>query len=159
MLVTIYDYTVKTAAGTDTSLREFEGNVLLIVNTASRCGFTSQFEGLEALYQDYRDRGFTVLGFPSNQFGQQDPGTNDEIQQFCKVNYGVTFPVMAKIDVNGPDADPLYDFLKSEKSGENGDDIEWNFAKFLIDRSGHVVARYAPATTPESIAPDIEAIL
>lgn len=157
--MTIHDFTVKTAAGDDKALRDFEGNVLLIVNTASKCGFTPQFEGLEALYQQYRDRGLTVIGFPSNQFKQQDPGTNEEIQEFCRVNYGVTFPVMAKIDVNGPGADPLYTHLKAEKPGENGDDIEWNFAKFLVDRNGNVVRRYAPNVTPADLAPDIEALL
>jgi glutathione peroxidase len=157
--MTVHDFTVTTATGDDKALRDFDGDVLLIVNTASKCGFTPQFEGLEALYQRYKDRGFTVIGFPSNQFKQQDPGTNDEIQEFCKINYGVTFPVMAKIDVNGPEADPLYAFLTSEKAGENGDDIEWNFAKFLIDRDGTVVRRYAPKVTPEDLAPDVEALL
>lgn len=157
--MTVHDFTVKTAAGDDKALRDFKGDVLLIVNTASRCGFTPQFEGLEALYQQYKDRGFTVIGFPSNQFKQQDPGTNEEIQEFCKVNYGVTFPVMAKIDVNGHDADPLYEFLKAEKPGETGGDIEWNFAKFLIDRNGKVIHRYAPKVEPADLAPDVEALL
>jgi glutathione peroxidase len=157
--MSIYDFTVKTATGTDKTLRDHEGEVLLIVNTASKCGFTPQFEGLEALYQTYKDRGLTILGFPCNQFKQQDPGTNEDIQEFCKVNYGVTFPVMAKIDVNGPDEDPLYTFLKNEKAGPDSDDIEWNFAKFLIDRQGNVVRRYQPNATPESLVPDIEALL
>jgi glutathione peroxidase len=157
--MSIYDFTVKTATGTDKTLRDHEGEVLLIVNTASKCGFTPQFEGLEALYQTYKDRGLTILGFPCNQFKQQDPGTNEDIQEFCKVNYGVTFPVMAKIDVNGPDEDPLYTFLKKEQGGLIGDAIKWNFTKFLIDRSGNVVKRYDSTKTPESIAPDIEALL
>lgn len=153
--MTVYDFTVKTSAGEEKSLRDFEGDVLLIVNTASKCGFTPQFEGLESLYQAYKDRGFAIIGFPSNQFGEQDPGTNDEIQQFCKINYGVTFPVMAKVDVNGPNEDPLYTFLKQQQGG----DIGWNFTKFLIDRNGAVVNRYEPGDTPESIAPDIGSLL
>lgn len=153
--MTVHDFTVKTASGDDASLGDYQGDVLLIVNTASKCGFTPQFEGLETLYQRYKDKGLTVLGFPSNQFKQQDPGTNAEIQEFCKINYGVTFPVMAKIDVNGEEEDPLYTHLKAQR----GDDIEWNFTKFLVDREGQVVNRYPSATTPEEIAPDVEALL
>ncbi len=153
--MTVHDFTVKTASGDDVSLGDYKGDVLLIVNTASKCGFTPQFEGLEALYQKYKAQGLTVLGFPSNQFKQQDPGTNEEIQEFCKINYGVTFPVMAKIDVNGADEDPLYTHLKDQK----GDDIEWNFTKFLVDRDGNVVNRYPSATTPEEVAPDVEKLL
>jgi glutathione peroxidase len=159
LLTSIHDFTVKTASGTDISLRDYEGDVVLIVNTASKCGFTPQFEGLEALYQTYRDKGFTVIGFPCNQFKNQDPGTNDEIQEFCQVNFGVTFPLMAKIDVNGANEDPLYTFLKKEKGGLVGDAIKWNFTKFLIDRSGNVVKRYDPTKPPESMAPDIETLL
>ena len=153
--MTVHDFTVKTASGDDVSLGDYKGDVLLIVNTASKCGFTPQFEGLEALYQKYKDQGLTVLGFPSNQFKQQDPGTNEEIQEFCRINYGVTFPVMAKIDVNGADEDPLYTHLKAQE----GDDIEWNFTKFLVDHDGKVVNRYPSATTPEEVAPDVEALL
>ena len=157
--MTVHDFTVKTASGDDVSLNDYAGDVLLIVNTASKCGFTSQFEGLENLYQQYKDQGLTVIGFPSNQFKNQDPGTNDEIQEFCKLNYGVTFPVMAKIDVNGENEDPLYTFLKKEKGGLMGDAIKWNFTKFLVDRNGEVVKRYDSKKTPESIAPDIEELL
>lgn len=157
--MTVHDFTVKAASGDDVSLNDYKDDVLLIVNTASKCGFTPQFEGLEGLYQQYKDRNFAVIGFPSNQFKNQDPGTNDEIQEFCKLNYGVTFPVMAKIDVNGENADPLYTFLKKEKGGLLGDAIKWNFAKFLVDRDGNVVKRYDSTKTPESIAADIEAIL
>lgn len=157
--MTVHDFTVSTASGDDVSLSDYEGDVLLIVNTASKCGFTPQFEGLETLYKQYKDREFTVIGFPSNQFKNQDPGTNDEIQEFCKLNYGVTFPVMAKIDVNGENADPLYTFLKTEQGGLMGDAIKWNFTKFLVDREGNVVKRYDSTKTPESIAPDIEALL
>ena len=157
--MTVFDFTVRAANGDDVSLSDYKGDVLLIVNTASKCGFTPQFEGLEALYQQYKDQGLTVIGFPSNQFKNQDPGTNDEIQEFCKLNYGVTFPVMAKIDVNGENADPLYTFLKKEKGGIMGDAIKWNFTKFLVDRDGNVVKRYDSTKTPESLAPDIEALL
>lgn len=157
--MTVFDFTVRAANGDDVSLSDYKGDVLLIVNTASKCGFTPQFEGLEALYQQYKDQGLTVIGFPSNQFKNQDPGTNDEIQEFCKLNYGVTFPVMAKIDVNGGNADPLYTFLKKEKGGIMGDAIKWNFTKFLVDRDGNVVKRYDSTKTPESLAPDIEALL
>jgi len=157
--MTVYDFTVKTASNDDADLRDFEGDVLLIVNTASKCGSTPQYAGLEDLYKQYKDRGFSVIGFPSNQFKNQDPGTNDEIQEFCRVNYGVTFPVMAKIDVNGANEDPLYTYLKQQESGPEGSDIGWNFTKFLVDRSGNVVKRFETKEEPESIAPDIEAIL
>ena len=131
-----------------------------MVNTASKCGFTPQYEGLEALYQRFADRGFEVLGFPCNQFGAQEPGDADEIAQFCKVNFGVTFPLMEKVDVNGPDASPIFDWMKGEAKGLLGSKaIKWNFTKFLIDRDGQVVKRYAPTDRPESIAADIEALL
>ncbi|MBA4080769.1 MAG: glutathione peroxidase, partial [Erythrobacter sp.] len=136
------------------------GTVLLVVNTASKCGFTPQYDGLEKLYQAYKDRGFEVLGFPCNQFGAQEPGNAKEIEQFCKVNFGVTFPLMAKIDVNGPDASPLFDWMKNEKKGLMGTTaIKWNFTKFLIGRDGRVVKRYGPTDKPEAIARDIEALL
>ncbi len=135
------------------------GKVVLIVNTASKCGFTPQFEGLEKLYQAYKDQGLVVLGFPCNQFGGQEPGTESEIAQFCTTNYGVDFPMFAKIDVNGADQHPLYTFLKNAKGGIFGDAIKWNFAKFLIDREGNVVERYAPTTGPASVTGDIERLL
>lgn len=155
----IYDYTVRDSYGDEYPLSKHRGDVVLIVNTASKCGFTPQFEGLEKLYKDHKDKGFTVIGFPSNQFGAQDPGTNEEIRSFCKRNYGVTFPIMGKIDVNGEHAAPLYNFLKKEEGGILGDDIKWNFTKFLVDKYGNVVKRYAPTTTPEDIEEDIVKLL
>lgn len=155
----IYDFTVKDTYGDDFSLEILKGKVALIVNTASKCGFTPQFEGLEKLYQDYKDKDFIILGFPSNQFGQQDPGNNEEIRDFCQINYGVTFPIMEKIDVNGDNQEPLYTFLKSQQKGMLKEDIKWNFTKFLLDRDGNVVDRFAPQTEPESIAKDIEKLL
>jgi glutathione peroxidase len=140
-------------------LKQFEGKVLLIVNTASACGFTPQYKGLEALQKAYGSRGFSVLGFPCNQFGRQEPGNAAQIQQFCASNYAVSFPMFDKIDVNGDNAHALYKFLKSEKSGMLGPSIKWNFTKFLIDRSGKVVARHAPTTTPEALKKEIEALL
>jgi glutathione peroxidase len=159
-MTTIADFTVTTNRGQEIALGEKLGNVLLVVNTASKCGFTPQYDGLEKLYQTYKDRGFEVLGFPCNQFGAQEPGNADEIAEFCKVNFGVTFPLMAKIDVNGDNASPLFDWMKSEKKGLMGTTaIKWNFTKFLIDRQGNVVKRYAPTDKPESIARDIEKLL
>lgn len=155
----IYDFAVRDSFGDEYPLSKHRGEVLLIVNTASKCGFTPQFEGLEKLYKDHKDKGFTVIGFPSNQFGGQDPGTNEEIRGFCQLNYGVTFPMMAKIEVNGENAAPIYTFLKKEEGGILGDDIKWNFTKFLIDRYGNVVKRYAPTTTPEAIEDDILKLL
>jgi glutathione peroxidase len=133
--------------------------VLLIVNTASKCGFTPQFAGLEELFETYKDRGFTVLGFPCNQFGSQDPGSNDEITEFCQLNYGVSFPMFGKIEVNGSGAEPLFEHLKSAAPGTLGNRIKWNFTKFLVSREGEVVKRYAPTTKPEAIKADIEALL
>ncbi len=159
-MTTIADFTVTTNKGDPLDLKDKLGTVLLVVNTASKCGFTPQYDGLEKLYQQYKDRGFEVLGFPCNQFGAQEPGNAEEIDQFCKVNFGVTFPLMAKIDVNGPDASPLYDWMRSEKKGLMGTTaVKWNFTKFLIDRQGRVVKRYAPTGKPESIAKDIEKLL
>jgi glutathione peroxidase len=155
----IYDFTATSLAGEDVALKRFEGQVLLIVNTASACGFTPQYRGLEALQKEFGPRGFAVLGFPCNQFGSQEPGDASQIEQFCESNYAVTFPMFAKIDVNGGDAHPLYQFLKSEKSGLLGSSIKWNFTKFLVDRSGKVVARHAPTTTPEGLKKEIEALL
>ena len=155
----IYDFTAKSLQGEDVSLKRFAGQVLLIVNTASACGFTPQYKGLEKLQQAYGPRGFSVLGFPCNQFGRQEPGNAAQIQQFCTSNYAVSFPMFDKIDVNGDHAHPLYQYLKGAKSGLLGPSIKWNFTKFLIDRSGKVVARHAPTTTPEALTREIEALL
>jgi glutathione peroxidase len=155
----IYDFTAKSLAGEDLPLKRFEGQVLLIVNTASACGFTPQYRGLEALQNEFGPRGFSVLGFPCNQFGRQEPGEARQIEQFCATNYQITFPMFAKIEVNGVNAHPLYDYLKSAKSGLLGPSIKWNFTKFLVDRSGKVVARYAPSVTPERLKKEIEALL
>ena len=160
MAGSIYDFEVRQIDGEQVPLARFRGQVLLIVNTASHCGFTPQFGGLEDLYERYRDRGFAVLGFPSNQFGNQDPGSNDEIGAFCQKNYGVSFPMMSKIEVNGPGADPLYRWLVKEKPGLLGSTaIKWNFTKFLVGRDGAVIRRYAPLDAPATIARDIEAAL
>jgi glutathione peroxidase len=158
-MASIYDFSATSLAGEDTPLKRFEGKVLLIVNTASACGFTPQYKGLEALQQNFGARGFSVLGFPCNQFGRQEPGNAAEIGQFCSSNYAVSFPMFDKIDVNGDNAHPLYQYLKGEKSGLLGSSIKWNFTKFLIDRSGKVVGRYAPTATPASLTKDIEALL
>jgi glutathione peroxidase len=155
----IYDFTAKSLAGEDVSLKRFEGQVLLIVNTASACGFTPQYKGLEALQKLLGPRGFSVLGFPCNQFGSQEPGDARQIEQFCSSKYAVTFPMFGKIDVNGTGAHPLYQYLTSAKSGLLGPSIKWNFTKFLVDRSGKVVARYAPTARPESLTREIEALL
>jgi glutathione peroxidase len=155
----IYDFTATSLGGEDVSLNRFAGQVLLIVNTASACGFTPQYKGLEKLQQAYGPRGFSILGFPCNQFGHQEPGNAAQIQQFCASNYAVSFPMFDKIDVNGDHAHPLYQYLKSEKSGLLGPSIKWNFTKFLVDRSGKVVARHAPTTTPEALTKEIEALL
>ncbi len=157
--MSVHDFTVTAADGEPVSLSEYAGKALLIVNTASKCGLTPQYEGLEKLQHDFGGEEFTVLGFPCNQFAGQEPGSNEDIQQFCSVNYGVTFPVMAKIDVNGRNADPLYKFLKKAKPGLLGSTIKWNFTKFLVDAEGDVVKRYAPQDAPDTIAPDIEALL
>ena len=159
-MTNIADFTVITNRGEPLDLVEKQGSVLLVVNTASKCGFTPQYDGLEELYRRYGERGFEVLGFPCNQFGGQEPGDSDEIAQFCKVNFGVSFPLMAKVDVNGPGASPLFDWLKGEARGVLGSkDIKWNFTKFLIDRDGTVVKRYGPSDKPAAIAADIEALL
>ena len=155
----IYDFTATSLAGEDVPLKRYEGQVLLIVNTASACGFTPQYRGLEALHQELYPRGFAVLGFPCNQFGSQEPGDARQIEQFCTSNYAITFPMFAKIDVNGTGAHPLYQYLKSEKSGLLGSSIKWNFTKFLVNRSGKVVARHAPTATPEGLKKEIEALL
>ena len=160
MSASIYGFTVARLSGEEMSLDAYRGKVLLIVNTASRCGLTPQYAGLEALWQRFRERGLVVLGFPCNQFGAQEPGDAAEISEFCTTNYGVSFPMFAKIEVNGPHTHPLYAHLKSAEPGMLGTEaIKWNFTKFLVDRSGAVVRRYAPTTTPEQIADDIEAAL
>jgi len=157
---TAYDFDAVSIDGKPAPLAQQRGKVLLIVNTASKCGFTPQFEGLEKLWEKYRDRGLVVVGFPSNEFGHQDPGSNDEIASFCQLNYGVGFPMMAKVEVNGSNAHPLWKWLKGEKPGLLGiEAIKWNFTKFLIGRDGQVRKRYAPTDKPESIEKDIEAAL
>jgi glutathione peroxidase len=155
----VHDFSAKSLAGEDVPLKQFAGKVLLIVNTASKCGFTPQYRGLEALHRELSPRGFAVLGFPCNQFGGQEPGDAEQIEQFCASKYDVSFPMFEKIEVNGFAAHPLYNYLKSEKSGLLGSSIKWNFTKFLVDRSGKVVARFAPTATPEGIKKDIEALL
>jgi len=155
----VYEFTAKSLAGDDVPLKQFEGQVLLIVNTASKCGFTPQYEGLEELYREFSPRGFAVLGFPCNQFGGQEPGNAKEIAEFCESRYDVSFPMFGKIDVNGAGAHPLYNYLKSKKTGLLGSSIKWNFTKFLVDRSGKVVARHAPTATPQGLKKDIEALL
>jgi len=155
----IYDFMVRNAKGVEVPMKEYQGKVLLIVNTATGCGFTPQYEGLQTLYDRYRERGLEILDFPCNQFGHQAPGTEDEIQEFCTLKYKTTFPLFAKIDVNGPDADPLFTFLKKQKGGFLGNDIKWNFTKFLVSRDGTVVERYAPVTKPENIEGDILKLL
>ena len=155
-----YDFEVNRLNGDPVKLSEYHGKVLLIVNTASRCGFTPQYSGLEKLYGKFKERGLEILGFPCNQFGKQEPGNSDEIAEFCSVNYGVTFPMFEKIDVNGNDTHPLYRYLKGEARGVLGSEpIKWNFTKFLINREGEVVKRYGSTTKPEQIEADIEAAL
>lgn len=156
---TIYDFTVKNNAGEDVAMSDFKGRVLLIVNTASKCGFTKQYKGLEALHRKHADRGLTVLGFPCNQFGGQEPGTAAEIASFCELNFGVTFPLMAKIKVNGKEADPLYVFLKERAPGDVTSAIKWNFTKFLVSRDGLKITRHASADTPEALEKPIEVLL
>jgi len=156
-MASIYDFTVKDIKGKDVKLDQYRGKLMLVVNTASQCGFTPQYKGLEALYEKFHDKGLEVLGFPCNQFGGQEPGDEKEIAQFCEINYGVTFPLFAKVDVNGDHAAPVYRYLKSAKPGLLGSEaIKWNFTKFLVDRDGNVVKRYAPNDTPEAIAGDIQ---
>ena len=180
-MATIYDFKALNNKGLDFDFAQFEGKVLMIVNTASKCGFTPQYDGLEALYQKYKDQGFVIVGFPCDQFAHQEPGSDEEIAEFCRINHGVTFQLMRKIDVNGPNADPIFEYLKSaapaeeynglkakathtllkgiSKSVEKDSDILWNFTKFLINRDGTLVKRYAPTTTPEDIEKDIQGML
>ena len=177
--MTIHKFSATTADGATKSLDAYDGRVALIVNVASKCGFTPQYEGLEALYRDGRGRGLEILGFPCNQFGEQEPGTDAEIQEFCSANYGVTFPVFGKVEVNGPNADPLYAYLRAEAPGDFGpadgplyeyirstrpeslgtDEVKWNFTKFLVDRDGKVIRRFEPAVTPEEIKSEIDELL
>jgi glutathione peroxidase len=159
-MATIYDFSAKTLEGKTVSLADFKGNAMLIVNTASKCGFTPQYAGLEALYEKLHEQGLTILGFPCNQFGKQEPGSEEEIGAFCRMNYGVSFPMFAKIEVNGPNAHPLYEYLKDEQPGVLGTrNIKWNFTKFLVDRNGMVVDRFAPMTKPEEIEKSIASVL
>ncbi len=155
----IYDFTVKSITGEEVPLKNFEGKVLLVVNTATGCGFTPQYDGLQDLYEKYNEKGFEILDFPCNQFANQAPGTEGEIASFCSVKFGVTFPQFAKIKVNGDGEEPLYTWLKSQKSGVLGSKIKWNFTKFLIDRNGNVVERFAPTVTPEKIDGEVAKLL
>ena len=160
MTTSVFDFVCQTTAGKDKPLSDYQDKVLLVVNTASKCGFTPQFEGLETLYEKYKDQGLEILGFPCNQFGKQDPGSNDEITEFCQLNYGVSFPMFGKIEVNGSNTDPLYQHLKSEAPGALGTKaIKWNFTKFLVDSSGKVLKRYSSATKPATIEADIKELL
>lgn len=160
MTQSVHDHSAVTIDGREKKLSEYAGKVLLIVNTASKCGFTSQYAELEALYQQFKDRGFEVLGFPCNQFGSQEPGSEEEIKQFCEVRFGVTFPLFAKIDVNGSDAHPLFVHLKESARGILGSkDIKWNFTKFLVDPKGNVLNRYAPSTSPKDLEDDVSKAL
>ncbi|WP_274654479.1 glutathione peroxidase [Paenibacillus humicola] len=166
-MTTVYDFEANTITGEPKSLSDYKGKVLLIVNTASKCGLTPQYEGLQALYEQYKGQGLEILGFPSNQFGQQEPGTNEEVQSFCKINYGVTFPLFAKTDVRDETAHPLFAYLteaapyQGEDAAESGNDnsIRWNFTKFLIGRDGQVVGRFEPRVVPNDIKPSIESLL
>lgn len=158
-MTTLHDFNATTLKGENQNLSAYAGKVVLVVNTASKCGLTPQYEGLQKLYSDYADRGFEILGFPCDQFAHQEPGDSDEISSFCQMNYGVTFPMFAKVDVNGGNAHPLWKWLRSQKRGVAGDAIKWNFTKFLVDGDGKVVRRYAPTTRPEAIRQDIEELL
>ncbi len=159
-MTSIYDFSAQAIDGSEVPLADYRGKVLLIVNTASKCGFTPQYDGLEKLYGDLSDRGLVVLGFPCNQFGEQEPGDAAEIASFCKLSYDVSFPMFAKIEVNGPGVHPLYKWLKGQAKGLLGSEgIKWNFTKFLVDRQGQVIDRYAPTTKPEAIRSDIEKLL
>lgn len=155
----IYDFKVPNSKNEQVSLKNYEGKTLLIVNTASKCGFTPQYEDLQKLHDEYNDKGLEILAFPCDQFANQEPGDNDSIQEFCQINYGLTFPVFGKINVNGDDAHPLYKYLKSEKGGLLGSKIKWNFTKFIVDKNGNVTKRYASTVKPLSMKSDIESLL
>jgi glutathione peroxidase len=158
--MSVYSYSAKTIKGEEVSLEQYKGKVLLIVNTASKCGFTPQYKGLQALYEKYKDQGVVVLGFPCNQFGGQEPGSEQEIESFCELNYGVTFPMFAKVDVNGENAHPLFVYLSEQAPGVFGSKlIKWNFTKFLVNREGEVIERFAPKTSPADIEKEIEILL
>ena len=159
MTDSIYDYSVPNSAGEEISLGDYQGKVILIVNTASKCGFTSQYSGLQDLYDQFKDQGLVVIALPCNQFGGQEPGSNAEVQEFCQMNYGLSFPVMGKIDVNGPGRHPLYSHLTSQAAGLFNDNIKWNFTKFLVDRQGQVVDRFGSITKPADMAKSIEKLL
>jgi glutathione peroxidase len=159
-MTTVYEFSAKTIDGKSRKLGDYKGKVLLVVNTASQCGFTPQYKGLEAVYRKFKDRGFAVLGFPSNQFGEQEPGSDSDIAEFCEMNFGVSFPLFSKIDVNGDGAHPLFKYLTAAKPGVLGSEaIKWNFTKFLVGKDGKVIARYAPTTKPDDLAKDIERAL
>lgn len=159
-MATVYDFSGLNIKGEEVPLEQFKGKVMLIVNTASKCGFTPQYKGLESMYQKYQDKGLEILGFPCNQFGKQEPGNEEQISEFCELNFGVTFPLFKKVDVNGPEAHPLYKFLKSEAPGLLGSEaIKWNFTKFLVDKDGKVVKRFAPTDTPEKIEKQVAELL
>lgn len=155
----LYDYQVKNAQGNMVSMNSYEGKVLLIINSATGCGFTPQYEGLQELYNKYRDQGFEILDFPCNQFGNQAPGSNEEIKSFCQTRYGITFPLFSKIEVNGANEEPLFQYLKSQKKGVMGNKIKWNFTKFLVNRDGEVIDRFAPTTTPDKIEEKIKELM
>jgi glutathione peroxidase len=157
--MSVYEYSARLGSGEERSLDAYRGKVLLVVNVASKCGFTPQYKGLQALYEQFAPRGFEILGFPCDQFGHQEPGTDADIAAFCDTTYRVTFPIFSKIDVNGGTAHPLYVWLKAQKGGLLGSAIKWNFTKFLIDRKGEVVSRFPPTTKPESLVRDVEALL
>lgn len=158
-MTSIADFSARSIDGQDVDLSEYQGEVVLVVNTASQCGFTPQYEGLQALHDQFKDHGFTVLGFPCDQFGGQEPGSDDEIASFCQKNFGVDFPLFSKVEVNGDGAHPLYRWLRSQKGGLLGDKIKWNFTKFLVGKDGQVIDRYSPTTKPEKLTGDIEKAL
>ena len=158
-MATIYDFKAVASNGKEIDFKEFEGKVLLIINTASKCGFTPQFDGLEKLNEKYRDRGLVCIGFPCNQFANQDPGTDSEIEGFCRMNYGVTFQIMKKVDVNGKDAHPIFKYLRSQTKGLLGDRVKWNFTKFLVSRDGKIIKRFGPAIVPAKLESEIEKML
>ena len=155
----VYEFKALNNKGAEVNFAQYEGKVLMIVNTASKCGFTPQYDGLEALYQKYKEQGLVIIGFPCDQFAHQEPGSNEEIAEFCRINHGVTFPLMAKIDVNGNNAHPIYQYLKDAAPGTFGKAIKWNFTKFLINRDGTVIKRFEPTTTPEAIEKDVQEML
>lgn len=157
--MSIYDYSTKDIDGNIVPMDEYKGKVVLIVNTASKCGFTPQYAGLEKLYQDFKGQDFLVLGFPSNQFKEQEPGSDDDIKNFCEINYGVTFPLFSKVDVNGDDAHDLFKYIRKETKGLLGDSVKWNFTKFLVDRNGQVIKRFSPQTPPDKLVDDIKKLL